>query len=406
MQTQYDVVIAGAGPAGTSAAHLLGRNGYRVLLIDKSTFPREKACGGGITFKSRKPLERMGLWDKFLETSPFCARGYSLFSSDLSEITIRRHGTDDRGADDRSAIHIARRKDFDSLLLEAATSYENVAFRDGCAAQRLLLDDGRAYGVQLAGGDDREIHAPLVIDATGAGAVLATKAGMRNTSPKTCALAIRGYYSGMRNLKNVIEIYFDDVILPGYYWIFPLSATEANIGCGSFQHIIKERGINLKRLLDNFLSTHPIAAGKARDAKLQGRLSGGRIPLAMEHQHSRVSDGFMIVGDAAAFVNPVTAEGIAFALNSGIMAAEVGSAALERGDLSRESLQAYDDLWNEAFGEQFRKSVFLSSGLPAETYAEYVSAALHKSGAVEAASHDRGRQYELMVKLKAIVKSL
>ncbi|MBN2293426.1 MAG: NAD(P)/FAD-dependent oxidoreductase [Pirellulales bacterium] len=401
MTAQYDAIITGAGPAGTSTAHILGRRGYRVLLIDKKTFPRDKACGGGITFKSRKALQKLGLWDTFRKTSPFCAHGYSLYSSDMSEITIRRH--DDN---DQAAIHITRRGDFDNLLLEAAKNCKNVTFLDGCTAEELLMDNGQARGIRLSGCGHTELHAPLVIDATGVNAALAAKAGMLYSGPGTCALAVRGYYSGMRNLSNVIEIYFDENVLPGYYWIFPLSPTEANIGCGSFQHIIHKRGLNLRKLLENFLSTHPIAANKAQVATLRGKLRGGRIPLAMEHDRSRVAGGFMVVGDAAGFVNPVTAEGIAFALDSGIMAAEAGADALQRGDLSRDSLQAYDRLWMERFGEQFSKSVVFSDGFPPEVYAQYVNAALERNGAIKAAIQDRGRQYELMVKLKAIVKSL
>ncbi len=401
MQAQYDAIIAGAGPAGSSAAHILGHRGYRVLLIDKNSFPRDKACGGGITFKSREALQKLGLWDTFRKTSKFCAHGYSLYSSDMSEITIRGHNENVQ-----AAIHITRRDEFDNLLLEAATNYKSVVFLDGCRAEELLMDNGQARGIRLSGCENTEFYAPLVIDATGVNAALAVKAGMRYSGPNTCALAVRGYYSGMRNLSNVIEIYFDEAVLPGYYWIFPLSSTEANIGCGSFQHIIQKRGLNLRKLLDKFLGTHPIASQKAKGATLRGRLLGGRIPLAMEHGSSRVADGFMVVGDAAAFVNPVTAEGIAFALDSGIMAAETAADALERGDLSRDSLRAYDRLWMERFGEQFRKSVVFTSGFPPETYAQYVSAALEKNGAVKAATQDRGRQYELMVKLKAIVKSL
>ena len=105
-------------------------------------------------------------------------------------------------------------------------------------------------------------------------------------------------------------------------------------------------------------------------------------------------------------VKPVTAEGIAFALDSGIMAAEVGADALERGDLFRDSLQAYDRMWMDKFGEQFRKSVVFTHGFPPEAYAQYVNNAIEKNGAIQSATHDLGRQYELMVKLKAIVKSL
>ena len=126
----------------------------------------------------------------------------------------------------------------------------------------------------------------------------------------------------------------------------------------------------------------------------------------MEHQRSRVADGILAVGDAAAFVNPVTAEGISYALDSGIMAADVGVTALARGDCSRSALEAYDDLWSDRFSSQFSKSTFLTGSLPPDAYSQYVNSSLRKSAAVEAALRDPGKQYELLVKLKAIMKSL
>ncbi len=401
MPREYDVIVAGAGPAGTSSAQILARCGHRVLLVDKERFPRDKPCGGGVTFKCREPLERLGLWDAFRKTSPFCARGYSLCFSDFSQLSVRWHD-----ADPRSAIYITRRQEFDLRLLEAALSYDKVRFAAGCKVKDLLWSGTQVCGVRLEGGEHAEHRAPLVIDATGAAATLVAKAGLLSTDPKTCALAVRGYFSGMRHLDESIELYFDEIILPGYYWIFPVSSETANIGCGSFQHIIQNRRVNLRKLLEGFLRNHRVASRKARDAVPCGPLRAGRIPLAMEHDRSRVGDGLLAVGDAAAFVNPVTAEGISYALISGIMAAEVGAAALARGEFSRSALEAYDALWNARFGDQFGKSVFLTGGLPPDAYSQYVVASLKKSASVEAAQSDPGKQYELMVKLKAIMKSL
>ncbi len=122
--------------------------------------------------------------------------------------------------------------------------------------------------------------------------------------------------------------------LRGYFWIFPTGPSSANIGCGTFQHLIESQRIDLRQLMQDFFTHHPVAKGKLGRATLSGTLKGGKIPLAIDHNSSRVRSGFMMAGDAASFTDPITAEGISYAMRSGILAAEAGIAALEAHDIS------------------------------------------------------------------------
>lgn len=402
----WDAVVIGAGPAGSSAAAILGESGRNVLLLDQSHFPREKTCGDGVTYKCRPLLQRLGLWDSFLATNPFETHGYALGFSDGSFVSLQFPS-----GDDRYPIYVLGRHDFDNLLLEGARRHRSVTFGPGQRVRRLLTERKSNHevivGVEAVDGSAvHEHHSRLVIDASGANSQVAAQVGAGNRDARRCALAIRGYYRNVRGLSDAIEIYFDPRILPGYYWIFPTSETTANVGCGTFQHIVREKNLDLRAILEEFRVAHPIVGPRLADAELCGPTKGGKIPLGIDASTSRVRSGLLLLGDAAAFVNPVTAEGISYAMESGIMAGEVAVQALDGGDCSGEGLRSFDERWQKAFASAFSKSAFLFEGLPQESVTGYAVKAIAESERIRRAMEQPGTQYELMVKLKCLMKFL
>jgi geranylgeranyl reductase family protein len=394
----WDSIVVGAGPSGSSAAAILGESNKRVLLLDKSDFPREKTCGDGITYKCLEPLGRLGLADEFLKKVSFSARGYSLFFSDGSELTVRRP------AQLKPIAYVLPRYDFDQVLLDGALRHASVTFQPRTPVRKLVLgkDGESVIGVETFSGET--LHARVVIDASGANSSLAVQAGAGNLDPAKCAIAIRGYYSGLEEIGDTIELYFDDDILPGYFWVFPTSPTSANVGCGTFQHLIKERKLDLKQIMQRFFDKHHSASRKFRGARQEGALKGGKIPLPIEHKNSRVRPGFIMIGDSGAFVDPITAEGISYALHSGIMAAESACEALDAEDTSAKSLELYDTKWTARFGKSFGRAGILTTSVPKEVFAKNLMDAFHQSDAVDSAIGNLALQYELMCKLKVITK--
>ena len=391
----FDVVVAGAGPAGTSVGHVLGRAGKRVLLLDKDDFPRDKTCGDGITSRCFDPLERLGLMERFRKKVAFHVDGYSLFFSDYSELTVRPPPSKP------NTMYVLRRYDFDALLLDGALQYSTVHFEPNTLVRGLLLEGDRVTGVSLTRSDGSvaEVRASLVVDATGATTSLASKVGLGNRDPSVCAIAVRGYYSDMQGLGNTVEIYFDDTITPGYFWIFPTSPTSANIGCGALPGSFHRDGKDLREVLHDFLANHPRASQRAKGAKLCGSLKGGKIPLALEYQRSRVRDGFIAIGDAGAFVEPLTGEGISYAMRTGIVAGEIGLKALNADNTARSQLEQFDTEWHKLFDGQFQRGALLSTTLQRSAYSTLVMRTLDGNADIEAASQDLGKQYELLMKL-------
>lgn len=404
MIEQFDAIVVGAGPGGTSVASILGEAGGSVLLLDRDHFPREKTCGDGITYKCRPALQRLNRWKEFEQAASFRTNGYSLCFRDHSQLTVRMPPDNlDH------AIYVLERHSFDDLLLRGAVRHSGVRFRPGVSVRRLLTHANHSEtitGVEwMEGGERQQAFAPLVVDATGATSRLAVQVGAGNRDTKKCALAIRGYFRNVENLTDTIELYFDDEILPGYYWIFPLSRTTANVGCGTLQNLVTAQRIDLKKRLQRFCEHHPIARDKFTHSSLEGTLKGGKIPLGMDVETTRARNGFLMLGDAAAFVNPVTAEGISYALHSGIMAGEVGVKALEAGDCSAAFLKKFDEQWRTAFGKQFAKAVLLTDGLSQQDFFKYVVHQFEKSSRFNNDIADPAGQYETMVKLKCLIKA-
>jgi geranylgeranyl reductase family protein len=397
----YDVIIAGAGPAGSSAAAILGKAGKRVLLIDKGKFPREKTCGDGLTYKCLPLLEKLGVALDFREQAFFYSAGYSITFSDGSQITVRR-----KMGDKEAVVYMMPRFEFDNLLFQNARQYENVFVLEEAMVTGAIQSGAWTTGVQVNtnGHGQQSFTAPVVIDASGVASKLAVQFGLAKNDLKNYALTVRGYFDDIVGLDDVVEFIFDKSILPGYFWIFPIGPNSANVGCGTFQHLIVEREINLRHLLEDFIRHHP-AGRKLKSASLRGPLKGGKIPLGTDFV-SRVRNSMLFCGDAGGFTDPITAEGISFAIESGIIAGETALAALSAGNFSARFLEEYDARWQASFGERFSKASFVQGTMQKSQLVEYFSSAVANHPAFDAAMQDQGSQYEWMFKLKALVKAL
>jgi flavin-dependent dehydrogenase len=309
-------------------------------------------------------------------------------------------------AEKEAVVYMMPRFDFDNLLFQNACQYKNVAVLEEAAVTNVITVDGRINGVRVHAKNlgEKIFTAPLVIDASGVGSKIAAQLGFAKTDLKNYALTIRGYFDEIEGLGDVVEFIFDKSILPGYFWIFPIGSRSANVGCGTFQHLIVEKEINLRHLLEEFIQHHP-AGEKLRSAKLRSAFKGGKIPLGTDFD-SRVRNGIIFCGDAGGFTDPITAEGISFAIESGILAGETAIAALNENNFDEKFLQQYDKKWQPRFGERFSKAGFIQESMGKQNMLEYFYNAISNHPAFDLAVQNQGAQYEWMFKLKALIKAL
>ena len=389
MKKLHDVIIAGAGPAGAAAAITLGEMGYSVLLIDKKSFPRDKICGDGITYKALPMLQKLGVLDKVISKENFKSHGYTLIFKDNSKLSVEFHDSH------KKPIYIIARHKFDNILVEKAISYPNVTFLPDTNIAKMTPE-----GDGIITRDGVTFRGSMIIDATGFNSILAKN----NRDKKQSALAVRGYYNNVTDLNHTIELYFSDSVLPGYFWVFPTSENTANVGCGTFMNIVEEKKINLKELMHDFVKNHPIASKKFKNANLEGKLEGGKIPLAFgEFTWPRIKGNLIPIGDAGGFVNPITAEGISYAIATGIFAGEALHDYFENGN-DRVQLGNFRKQWIEAFGRQYKMGDIYLEPLMPEQVRKYVMGSLDTSiERTDMASP--AATYEYLVRMKVLTKS-
>lgn len=339
-----DAVVVGAGPGGSAAAYWLARSGADVLLVDKAHFPRDKPCGDGLTPHAVDMLEAMGLADSVLRRGRTFT-GVRIFVENRhpSRLNLR---ADDDGQPRKG--YVIPRRDLDDALCQQAVS-AGARFLPGFTALLPYRRQGRLAGLQ--GRCDKRlltIEAQLIIVATGANRRLVQALGLSDED-RLRALALRAYLGGLQGLDDYLEIYLDRELLPGYAWVFPTGDGKANVGVGIklYGTTTADGSRQLRVAFDRLLRKSRLTGGQ-----LIGHPQG--FPLRTDFPAiPTYASGVLVVGEAAGLVNPLTGEGIALALESGKLAAEVASEALLSGDLSSDQLHRYDDVLRERYAGYF-----------------------------------------------------
>lgn len=345
-----EVVIVGAGPAGSAlAVHLVGR-GHDVLLLDRAVFPRDKTCGDGLTPRAIRPLARLGVLADLQAQGHGEVRGARL-------VAPNGHVWDMRFADYDLGLPtfglVIPRHTLDETLLRRAIA-DGARFRAAAEVTGPLRGPraaGRATVVGVVGkrgGEPFQVCARLTVLATGAAIGLLRAFGVLSAMPPGVN-AIRGYFAGVPDLEDRFEFYFERDLAPGYAWVFPVGADRANIGLGVFALGRGGRANNLRARLAEFMQRHP----RLRNATPVGPTRGYPIRIDFP-DHPVIGDGFLVVGEAAGLVNPVTGEGIDLALESAEIAAEAIHAALTAGDTTRRGLRPYERVLYGRYAGFFR----------------------------------------------------
>jgi len=379
-----DVLVVGGGPAGASCAYWLADAGWDVVLVEKKHFPREKTCGDGLTPRSVRQLQDMGLqsaldgahrydglrscaYGQVMELPwpahpSFPSHGYVITRHDLDQLVVEQ--ATKSGADVRQGAEAV-----ELITAESPTSNDPASTAAGAgfaADDDFATGDGpssasgsptrlpRCIGAMVREHDTGEttaVHARYVVLADGSNSRLGRSAGTRRNRDWPLGLALRGYYRSPRHDDPFIESHLDirdatGTVVPGYGWIFPLGDGRVNVGVGVLSAEGRWRGLNTSTLMDAFVAQAPASWGLS-PATACGPPTGGKLPMGLAVR-PRVGPSTLVVGDAAGAINPFNGEGIAYGYETGRLAASVlGQALVGGGD---GALADYEQRLQDTYG--------------------------------------------------------
>jgi geranylgeranyl reductase family protein len=357
---ETDVLVVGAGPGGAATAYHLARHGIDVTMVERATFPREKVCGDGITPRGVKAMHAMGI-----DTDdPRFER----------VIGLRVHAGDttiDLPWPDLTTFPpyalVMTRLDFDQLLAQRAVK-AGARLYEATEAVAPVIEDGWVRGATIRPAGDRdapptEIRARFVVASDGAASRFAVPAGVRRDDSRPLGIAARRYYRTDYHpgpwFESWLDLWDGDMLLPGYGWLFPVAGGRINLGGGLLNTFKHFRDISAQQLFGAFARMLPEEWGISEETA-DGRILSGPLPMSLNRSPQAVP-GMLLVGDAAGAVNPFNGEGIAYAMETGEIAADLLHEALvhDRPGVATLYPQMLRDRYGRYFfiGRQFAKMV-------------------------------------------------
>lgn len=335
----YDVLIAGAGPAGCTAALALKDAGLKVLLLEKSIFPRDKVCGDAIPSRAIAVLKTI---------APELVTEMSTFNKLLlTKRTQIVYNTKSLHFNWKIPAYTCTRMDFDNKLFGMVEEHTDTTIIQNTRL-RSITKNSKGYAVA----DDKGnvYNARLVIGADGAQSIVAKQLAGYKLDREHHIAAVRAYYKNVSGVdEHCTEMYVNKQFSPGYFWIFPIEGGMANVGFGMLSCDVAERNINMKQSLQNFINTVPELQERFKQATAVTGIEGHSLPVG-SRRVTMSGEAFMLAGDAASLIDPITGEGIGNAMLSGRLAALQAIQCFGKNNFSAGFMLAYDDAVWEALG--------------------------------------------------------
>lgn len=344
-----DVIIIGGGPAGSAMGSYLSMNGIDNIILEQAIHPRSHV-GESMVTSSTRVFKEIGFLPKMEEAGfphKYGAAWHPIMNGDVdvhttSEAAIEFREFPQEGIDQDYTYHVDRSK-FDLMLLKHAEELGSQVYQ-GVRVTRVLFEDGRAIGVQVRIGDqDIELPAKVIVDASGRNTLLGRQLRLKKNDPIFDQYAVHGWFENVNRegpTGDFIHIYFLPVER-GWAWQIPITDEITSIGVVTEREVFRRARMDLGTFFDTYvesnrdLSNAMCHARRVNELKVEGDYS-----YSMENF---VGDGFLLIGDAARFVDPIFSSGVSVALYSAKFAAERIQEAFARNDFSAEVFRPYEE---------------------------------------------------------------
>jgi flavin-dependent dehydrogenase len=348
-----DVIVIGGGPAGSTASTLIAQRGYRVQLFERERFPRFH-IGESLIPETYWVLKRLNMLPK-MQASRFVKKYSVQFVNASGKQSAPFYFWDNKPHECSQTWQVVR-SEFDAMMLDNAREH-GVEAQEGVRVLDVLFAGDIAVGVKIQepSGATREVCARVVVDASGQSGLLMNKFKLRIWDPVLNKGAIWTYWQGAyrdigrdEGATSVLQT----ADRKGWFWYIPLHDDRVSVGIvAPFEHLFKDRGSH-EQVYGEEVAKCPAVAKRVESAK---RITGYFATRDYSYRAEKVAgDGWVMIGDAFGFLDPLYSSGVLLALRSGEMAADAIVEGLEKGDLSGEQLGKWGPALNEGIDRMRR----------------------------------------------------
>lgn len=342
---EYDIAIIGSGPSGSCAALTLQNTNVRVALFEKEEFPRQKVCGDGLCDRSINTLRAISesYYFEFMETfSPLPMQKTDLvYKGTHYTLNFKNFG------------YTCKREDFDAFLFSRiqrdcsnCTIYQNTQIAE---VQK------HENGLIIRSTQNETFFAKMVIVANGAKSHIATELTEKPWEKEKNGVAIRAYFSGVTDTKSdTIELHYSKKYFPGYFWIFPMQNNIANVGFGYSMKDKDKHPLSIHEIFTEWIQNDGKLRERFKNAVPISKMQGGLIPYNT-NDFSSAGNRYIITGDAASLIDPISGGGIGSAMYSGYCAAKTALQCVETQDFSYTQTKTYEKALKQRIQKEIRK---------------------------------------------------
>lgn len=337
-----DVIIIGGGPAGSALGSYLSKAGISNAIFESSIFPREHV-GESLVTSTTRVFNEIGFLDT-MEREGFVHKfGASWHAPTGKEFSIEFREFPQKGIEQEYTYHVNRSK-FDLLLLKHAEKLGSKIYQ-GASVKQVLFEDGQATGVRVSiEGQEVDLSSKIVVDASGRGTLLGRQLNLKKKDPIFNQYAVHAWFDNLNRDSGPSREYIHIYFLPverGWVWQIPITEEITSVGVVVEKEVFKQSKTGLEEYFQKHTQMNPDLAKVLQNARRLNEFKmEGDYSYSME---KFVGDGFLMIGDAARFVDPIFSSGVSVALYSAKFASKQIAIAFEKNDFSASTFQPYED---------------------------------------------------------------
>ena len=342
--TNYDVAVIGGGPGGATLATFLERNGHRCVIFEQSKFPRYH-IGESLIPHTHGIFDRLGLLPQ-LRASAFPVKHSVRFVSHSGKESVPFYFSETIPSE-RARTWQVERSRFDCMMLDHARA-NGVEVHEQVSIDKVLLEDGRAVGVQIVPSDGvrTKVRAKVVVDASGRACVIGRQLGLRSPLPELRKSSVWGYFRGGKRLPGIDAGETTMFLIPGggWFWYIPLPDDMVSVGIVADPEYVFSQSDDMEAAFTREVALCAPLEDRLASAERVGPVRGSRHLAYLNRQ--TCGDGWVMIGDARAFLDPIYSSGLYLALGSAELAAQCIDDALKNDDVSAARLGRFEPaLW-------------------------------------------------------------